>query len=89
MKTPSKQLLPLPTKPPRIAELRLDSLTRLKAQFCQAALTGCLASQEEAVPTHDDEAVVERAMYIGELMFTRFCEENRSVIQRFNEKVGL
>ena len=88
MKIPTK-LLPIQTKPPRPDELRLDPLTRLKAQFVQAALTGCLASQDEAVPTYDDEQLVERALVLGELAFTRFCEENQSVIRKFNEKVGL
>ena len=89
MKTPSKQLLPTPLKPPRIDELRLDPFTRLKAGFVQAALTGILASQEEAVPVSNDDIIVERALEIGEQAFTRFCEENSSIIKRFNEKVGL
>jgi hypothetical protein len=88
MKTPPK-LLSTPIKPPRIDELRFDLLTREKAQFVRAALTGILASQDEATPVSDDDAVVERALSIGELAFTRFCEENQSAIKRFNEKVGL
>ena len=69
----------------------LSPLLRLKAQFVQAALNGILSSQEEAVPATDDDVIVERALTIGELAFTRFLEENAhlATVQKFNQQIGL
>jgi hypothetical protein len=89
MKTPSK-LLPVQTNPPHQTDLRLDPFTRLKAQFCAATLTGCLASKEEAVhPTYDNEYLVEPAYSLGDLMFENHVEENLLAVTIFNKKVGL
>ena len=78
-----------PPKPPQLPTL--SPLLSLKASFVRAALTGLLSSQEEAVPVHDDEQTVERALSIGELAFTRFLEENAhlATVQKFNQAIGL
>jgi hypothetical protein len=66
-----------------------DGDDQLLTYFCGCDLSGVLASQEEACPTRFDEDLVQRAYRLGEMMFTKFCEGNCSVIKRFNEKVGL
>jgi hypothetical protein len=47
-----------PAAPPTSSAGVVSKTLTLKAQFCCAALTGALASQEEAVPTYDDEDLV-------------------------------
>jgi hypothetical protein len=87
MKTPPKLL---PEKASRIADLRLDPLTRLKAQFCCAALTGHLAMENyEGGFMHDDDYIIDHAYLLGEAMFEKFVAENCSSIQKFNKALGL
>jgi hypothetical protein len=69
----------------------LDPLLRLKAQFCQAALQGHIATQNAngAGFIHEVDYIIEHAYRLGELMFEKFAEENPSIIRRFNRKVGI
>jgi hypothetical protein len=54
-------------------DLVLAPKKSLKAYFCAAALQGCLASQDEAVPVYTEEDLVERAYRLGDLMFQIYC----------------
>ena len=53
------------------------------------ALSGSIASQEEACPTYNDQDLVERAYRVGEPMFEKYVEGNLSAGRKFNKKVGL
>ena len=82
---------PLP-KPPPVdpAELSLPvNGHSLKAYFCAAALTGRIASQEDATFNCSMENIVDEAYTLGEMMFERYVEENLSAVRKFNKKVGL
>jgi hypothetical protein len=62
----------------------------LKAYFCAAALSGAIASQEEACPTREDENTVRRAYDMGIMMFELFIQENpQAAVRKFNKRVGL
>jgi hypothetical protein len=78
-----------PSSPLALIEEELSSSLALKAQFCCAALTGRLATQPDATFECSMGHLVDEAYALGELMFTKFCAENNSTIQHFNEKLGL
>jgi hypothetical protein len=87
-KLPAPKLLP-PLSEEEDYETRFPCRTPLKAYFCGCALSGSIASQEEACPTHSDEDLVARAYRLGELMFEKYVEENLSAGRKFNKKVEL
>ena len=61
----------------------------IKIYFCGCALTGAIASQEEACPTREDENAVARAYNMAMTMYDIFTTENPTAIESFNRKVGL